>query len=150
MKPCPRIRTTIKWGSTTLTVLLVVLWIASAWLEIGLHRIGTIIEARAGHLLWGNVGWVWARPSPGGWICGRAPAGFSLGLTSADDRPFHGAAPPLWLPVLACTLFTIAAWRHDAKARRRDRSHLCPECAYDRAGLAPDANCPECGTLPKP
>lgn len=32
-----------------------------------------------------------------------------------------------------------------ARRWRRGRRNQCPNCGYDRAGLAADANCPECG-----
>jgi rubrerythrin len=43
---------------------------------------------------------------------------------------------------------TALAWRLDTFARRRARLNLCPKCNYDRAGIAGDAKCPECGALP--
>ncbi|HVU64865.1 MAG TPA: hypothetical protein VHC70_12870, partial [Phycisphaerales bacterium] len=47
-------------------------------------------------------------------------------------------------------LATTTAWRLDTLARRRARRgvNLCPKCGYDRAGIAGDAKCPECGALP--
>ena len=53
-------------------------------------------------------------------------------------------------PVLAClsTIATVAAWKLDVLARRRERLGCCPECNYDRTGLASDAKCPECGAAP--
>jgi len=52
---------------------------------------------------------------------------------------------PMWLPAL---LFAVPAgllWRTDIRAARRSRSGSCPDCGYDRRGLATDAKCPECG-----
>jgi len=55
---------------------------------------------------------------------------------------------PLWMPALGTLLGSAAAWRLDALARRRARLNLCPKCNYDRAGIAGDAKCPECGAMP--
>lgn len=57
---------------------------------------------------------------------------------------------PLWAPFLALGLPAGWAWRADAIIRRRERSHLCLRCGYDRKGLASDAACPECGALSEP
>jgi hypothetical protein len=46
------------------------------------------------------------------------------------------------LPCLALILSLAAA----RKSLRRKRGH-CPECNYDRAGLAAESPCPECGSL---
>jgi rubrerythrin len=44
----------------------------------------------------------------------------------------------------------MAAWRIENIVRRRMRRDLCPRCGYDRRGLAADAKCPECGSVPSP
>jgi hypothetical protein len=46
------------------------------------------------------------------------------------------------LALTACAIGYVL-WR-DARARRL--SDACRSCGYDRAGLAADAKCPECGT----
>jgi hypothetical protein len=46
-------------------------------------------------------------------------------------------------PMLA---LSILGWRLDILAGRRAQLNLCPKCNYDRAGLAPGAVCPECGS----
>jgi len=55
----------------------------------------------------------------------------------------------IWIPFWTITLPTIAltvfAWRRDAAARRRALHNHCPACGYDRAGLAANSVCPECG-----
>lgn len=51
---------------------------------------------------------------------------------------------PVW-PLVACSLLA-SGW---CWARRRGaRPGLCASCGYDRATLAPDAKCPECGATP--
>jgi hypothetical protein len=65
-----------------------------------------------------------------------------------DNAPFD-----LWVGVsllypVALTLIPAALlWYAD---RRPFGPGLCPKCSYDRRGLAPDAKCPECGTVPAP
>jgi hypothetical protein len=41
-------------------------------------------------------------------------------------------------------------WRRLRRPERRTELGQCPECGYDRRGLAADAKCPECGTVPAP
>jgi hypothetical protein len=55
---------------------------------------------------------------------------------------------PLWIPFAAAALPTGLLWRAQLRRRRRVRVGLCPACGYDRAGIAPDAACPECGKVP--
>lgn len=51
---------------------------------------------------------------------------------------------PHWL-VIALASTPWLFWRLNRAARRRRSGH-CARCGYDRAGLAPEAPCPECGT----
>ena len=50
---------------------------------------------------------------------------------------------PLWIPLIALIAIAIAAWRITLRRRAAGR---CRKCRYPRAGLAPGAPCPECGT----
>ena len=52
---------------------------------------------------------------------------------------------PLWLLACAVAIPTVFVWRRDSKIRRRLESNFCLHCAFDLAGLAVDAVCPECG-----
>jgi hypothetical protein len=54
---------------------------------------------------------------------------------------------PLWPLVLVATL--AAGWTWTRHFRRGDPGK-CTRCGYDRHGLAADAPCPECGTVPAP
>jgi hypothetical protein len=42
----------------------------------------------------------------------------------------------------------VLARRRESIARERSRADLCISCCYNRAGLPPDAVCPECGAIP--
>jgi hypothetical protein len=52
---------------------------------------------------------------------------------------------PLWIPFCVSLPVTALAWRLDSLARRRAKTHLCPQCRYDRTGLTQNTLCPECG-----
>ena len=59
-----------------------------------------------------------------------------------------------WLGMIAdvgfyTTIFASVRFRPRAVIRwRRTRRGLCLSCGYDRRGIATDAACPECGTVP--
>ena len=58
---------------------------------------------------------------------------------------------PVWVLVVPSLLITAVAWRNDILVRRRERAvrlNRCPNCNYDRTGLAAGAACPECGVTP--
>jgi hypothetical protein len=159
MKPHPRIRKTIKWGGAAVTVLLVVAWVGSGWLACGWQaRDGRAIFATAG-----AIGWVvYGQPDSDGVTTTMVRSRSSWFLTSTSQAPWSFSRPapgavthggivrlllPLWPLVVGASLVTAIAWRLDALARRRARGglNLCPNCNYDRAGIAADALCPECG-----
>jgi hypothetical protein len=58
---------------------------------------------------------------------------------------------PIWPGLALNTLFYAGlAWGLwqvplDIRRRRRRRMNRCVKCGYDRAGIAADAKCPECG-----
>jgi hypothetical protein len=70
-----------------------------------------------------------------------------ISLSSIPARPVpKEPGDPFLVLVGAFTLATVAAWRYDAEACKREQAHLCPKCNYDRTGIANDAVCPECGS----
>jgi hypothetical protein len=159
MKPHPRppiIRKTIKWGGAAVTLLLVVVWIGSAWwdLEFAAPRQG-FVALRHGRievfgmdprLVWeGNtVG----DSGPGVTLAGPEPDRYTWWGSWKLDSLGWRLVVPLWLLAAAALGVAIAASAPELLARRRARLNLCPSCHYDRAGLAAGAKCPECGMLP--
>lgn len=146
MKPHPRIRRTTKWIGAVVSVVLVVVWIGSRWYR------GTWC-GQHGHVvaIWGGRLYAWLPLAPSGW---REPPGWHVASApSALGWTYEGGgwarerwiAVPIWPVALSAAIMSLAAWRLDALARRCERVGACPKCRYDRAGLAPDAVCPECG-----
>jgi hypothetical protein len=65
------------------------------------------------------------------------------GLWRWNSMGLACGVPPLLAIVAGLT--TLILWRWDARRGREERRGLCPQCAYDRTGLANNAVCPECG-----
>jgi hypothetical protein len=167
MKPHPRIRKTIKWGGAVVTLLLAVVWIGSGWwhLDCWASKSALLINVSGGTLgaMWGpaidfrtNDGTRWALEK--GWRVGSVYAhvgrysdnGFHLtwwywGAWSKYQPHLRAVYIPLWVIVSLVFAVTAMGWHVDALARRGTRLNLCPKCNYDRAGIAADAKCPECG-----
>jgi hypothetical protein len=154
MKPHPRIRKTIKWGGAAVTLLLVVVWFVSG-------SFSATWGSKAGYKFDLIKGGVFFAYSPAT-VDGASVIGWELSEVNprfadwqwCDWVPTCGRYSPLpgWyvlVPLLflaaPCSLVTATAWRIDTLARRRARLNLCPKCNYDRAGIAKDAVCPECG-----
>jgi hypothetical protein len=60
------------------------------------------------------------------------------GLTGGGTRYTF----PLWLPFSLCLLTSAALFWRDFRFRSPG---ACRQCGYDRAGLAANSRCPECG-----
>jgi hypothetical protein len=67
-----------------------------------------------------------------------------------SQTPFHSVLIPLWIPLVVVAAATALLWTADRRGTQRESGGRCPKCQYDRRGLAPDAKCPECGTIPTP
>jgi hypothetical protein len=160
MKPHPRIRKTIKWGGAVVTVLLVVVWVGSAWgsLNVGAGPLGQTLLA-GGRYRWlrtdlpGRPGASWGcsfEPGTNSWVWiyqWDSNRRMRTRVVLCWERTPQSLFVLLvaWFPPLLAALPTAAAWWLDVQARRRARLNLCPKCTYDRAGIAGDAKCPECG-----
>lgn len=77
-----------------------------------------------------GVPWGW--PAPGLLYVRFGPGALTAGVS-------------LIYPVLFTTIAAAVLWHAD---RRRFGPGRCAKCGYARAGLAADAACPECGTVP--
>lgn len=152
VKPHPRIRKFFKWSGLVVSVVLVTVWVGSAygWC-LHLQRRAFVLDVFRGQCMYQTAQAEsatrptidstrptivkWTRPSPRGfnWSC------------NYGGTPYWGyVVIPLWPFVLISIAITAAAWRMDTLAQRRKRIGGCPACGYDRAGLAADAPCPEC------
>jgi hypothetical protein len=152
VKPHPRIRKTVKWGGAVVTLLLVVVWIGSGWWGVAYHgRAAEVLVERGGCLVsvwnreWRRSFTVWSHgpPFPHAWIWRSRVFSTVMG---------NSFLVPLWIPTTITLAISAAAWWPEAhtwlRARRREKAaslNLCPKCNYDRAGLAKEAVCPECG-----
>ncbi len=89
-------------------------------------------------------------PTPRQIVGGIPLSGF--GHSYAGIKVTSAALPyvPIWRGLLINTAFFAAVWAIPlslipvARARRRIRRGLCPDCCYDLCG-ATDGGCPECG-----
>jgi hypothetical protein len=145
MKPHPRIRKTIKWGGAAVTVLLVVVWIGSGWFACCcLPTQRSWVSVYGGQVTFGQAldGPITTRPIP----IQRFESSILSFFESHSYPNRRWISSPIWLLALMTGCATTLAWYLDALARRRDRLNLCPKCHYDRAGIATDAKCPECGS----
>jgi hypothetical protein len=93
---------------------------------------------RSEHWAWGP--WTWKSGTAGERI-------FHAGFQYWRETNSCLLGVNLLYPVLLVTIPGALLWYSD---RRRLVPGLCPKCGYDRHGLAADAKCPECGTVPAP
>jgi hypothetical protein len=149
MRPHPRIRKTIKWGGAAATLLLVVVWIGSSWIWIDYDGNSFDMSVDFGRISLTVCGDSNIDDHPGWYVRGAPPKARGLfGWTFERIFPWADATRyyvPLWAPTGLMLAMAGSAWSLDTVARRRARLNLCPKCNYDRAGIAADAVCPECG-----
>ena len=139
-------RKAVKWGAPAVSAALVFAWMRSG------HRIivlagpgGCIASINGGRLnLEQCLDWNPNFASVGSGI-GEYRSDFEWWFDGGWRPAIRWVKVPLWAPVGALVYAGAAAWRLDARARRRDRADLCKKCGYDRSGLPLGSVCPECG-----
>ncbi|MCC6908083.1 MAG: hypothetical protein IT430_09100 [Phycisphaerales bacterium] len=138
-----RLRSTIKWGGAVLTVLLLVVWVGSAWWQAGVRSHGFYLEVYGGGLSIGVDRWrddefeFWLKDH-------TFDVWWWFDVTVRPD-PFAEVIGyiPIWFLLLATGLASGWLWHRD----RRRALCLCIKCGYDLRGNASGV-CPECGTPP--
>lgn len=148
-----KFRKAIKWGGAAATVLLVVVWVGSAWCALDW-------DDGANHCWWIAQGSIGATrldiPRPP-----REPMWGSTFLSLRDRALYFKWWPsayadtvasivsiPIWLFIVPLSVAVAAAWRIDARAMQHLRTSSCLGCNYPRHGLPAAAVCPECGSPP--
>lgn len=142
------LRTSIKWGCTLLFLLFFITLIASNWLEIVIPTADTCSL----RILGGTIGHTHALPDAGpvAFSCTTIDSSGSIFSDGTWRRIEFNIADhvvfqfPLWL--LAAIFFFPAVWlwHQDIRAALARRAGHCPNCNYDRRGIAATAACPEC------
>lgn len=152
-----RLRRVVKWTGAVFTVLLIVLWIGSAWWWWGvesrsetsycdIHILKGRIFASSEHSeLQDPAAVTGAQVVP---LSQLMEPGLYLSFfwdrwITPNYQSTRGAIP-IWSLVLLIAVPTAWMFRTDWKRRRGEREGLCPKCGHDlRANLS--AGCPECG-----
>ncbi len=146
-----RLRSTIKWGGTVLTVLLLVVWVGSAWWGAGCWLEPTTeLWVYAGRIF---IGWQepWSIiPVDCSWIPPERQSEpfswwFERRRYTWGGGTFTIVLIPIWALVVLVATPTVWIWYRD----RRKQPSLCVKCGYDLRG-ADHAACPECGAAIAP
>ncbi|MFO0857475.1 MAG: hypothetical protein U0640_09000 [Phycisphaerales bacterium] len=145
MKPHPRIRKFFKWGGVVVSVLLLTVWVGSAFVYVLYqHNSCWALQLSWGQLVYNFV----PVPTPPFKLMFKfgqiSPPFLQLSLSYTTAMGGLLIWIPLWPFVAISIAITAAAWRMDTLAQRRKRLGGCPACGYDRAGLSAYAPCPEC------
>jgi hypothetical protein len=141
------LRKTVKWGGAVATVVLVAVWVTSGrYCAYWVFRGESEVFVGGGNINI-NLGNFWSvMKSPPGWYAEAQESSLLCRPRLLWNSYSLFADIPLWLLLGPSMALTLWAWRRDAVLRRRACAEFCPKCHYDRAGLAADAVCPECGT----
>lgn len=138
-----RPRSSIKWSCTVLTVLLLVVWVGSAWWVVSTP----VTKTFAGVIAAGQVTIVFdAREyiyEVEDFYFGKTsrPFAWSFGYLILSDAPLTVLVfIPLWAIATLTALLSAWLWYRD----RRRGPGLCGSCGYDLRGNTRGV-CPECG-----
>jgi hypothetical protein len=146
-----RMRSTIKWGGAVLTVLLLIVWVASVRFEAGvLLSANTELSIRDGQLRCGerlpDRFYPPMQPTTKVWFHGPPFYHFRWWFAVYRWQVLPGAIKsvhaPIWFFALLTAVPTAMLWRRDCKLL----PGTCPKCGYDRTGLPANRACPECGS----
>jgi hypothetical protein len=145
------LRSTIKWGGAAVTVLLLIVWVGSAWYGAHAHlnTVGASVWSGRLYLVYESTSFP-VTLSPGVGI-GRASVRFEWWFYFSQRSYANGEVNfiviPLWFPALLLVIGTLLLWRADRKCD----PNACAKCGYSRTGLPADRLCPECGAVtPRP
>lgn len=149
MRTRPAIRKTVKWSGAIACVTLLAAWIGSAWSAVGWSGVISV-ESSSGEIHVALLPGKDASTYSGSYYrrqrCRLFESWFWWPPLGADFKPGWSAArAKFWALLAPAALATVAAWRLDARVRRRSRAGHCGSCGYDRTGVPAGAVCPECG-----
>ncbi len=138
----------MKCGGTVVCVVLLAVWISSAWWRVWREfPDNSWVAIGDGSVEVGR--WTSAiikRVERPGWHVRMGRGTFRWWFFWLDEKAITERSVPLWLPLVVVLAPTAAAWRRDVIALRRWRVGRCPKCGYDLRGLGPGSVvCPECG-----
>lgn len=151
MRQSRKQRAFIKFGGAALSVLLLAIWVASAWWEVHYQNLRMGFSITNGAAVYReHVPNTTAVLIEGPWKLEAQRADSWLHWWFSFRAWWSGIyiIAPIWPFAVVMSVRTAIPWWQDARLARRARIGLCGNCRYDRRGLPADAVCPECGTKP--
>jgi hypothetical protein len=137
----------MKWGAGALALLLMTIWIGSAFVDVAWLKPPTVVSIQFGRL---SVAWpdgpnrVVSLMPPTWTFRWQASPQLRMWFFVSSRSGFRFVNVPLWVFALAPAAVFALTWRLDVVAGRGPITR-CAGCGYSREGLARGAACPECG-----
>ncbi len=145
-----RLRNTIKWGGTALTVLLLVVWVGSRWWWAGVEFLptGELFVTGGRFAIGWQEPWSIVPENYSCWMSRLWSTRFEWWFDAwpqpgAMGRTLFTVVSPIWVIFLLAAAPTLWLWWRD----RRRAPGMCTHCGYDLRGVAHEV-CPECGAPP--